>query len=320
MDSDKPYSPDKPHQDKEDMQAGKIGDAIAEEYRNYKPDSDYAMKELGQEGEISKETVIEYMARQSSTRKKYLAITLALVSIIAVFGGSLFFTNAMNPQDYLEKPMSSNYLVQNLRGDTVDTWISWKKADDGLFHVHVTDSKHATKERLDAILDVIMSKKEIELDNSLMHKGPGGTSSTYYAGWYGALGSIDDDTKFNIVKNLHFHVDDDVATGDIQIELTDLSNPDGYSGYTKSIVDEENHQILKSTIVIYNIDKIGIENLKTIVRHELGHGFGLAHSTAPEDLMAPTITTAYPYISECDLDAITHLYDGGQISQVICEI
>lgn len=318
MDSDKPYSPDKPHQDKEDMQAGKIGDAIAEEYRNYKPDSDYAMKELGQEGEISKETVSEYRARQFRTRKKYLTITLALVSVIAVLA-AISFTNIMHPQDHLEKPLSSNYLIQNLRGDTVDTWVSWKKPNDGLFHVHVQNSQYATKERLDAILDTIMSQKKIELDNSLMHKGLKGTSSTYYAGWYGALNSITTDTKFNIVKNLHFHVED-VPTGDIMIKLVTLSNPDGYSAYTNSIIDEQNHQILKSTITVYNIDKISLEDLKTLVRHELGHGFGLAHSTATEDLMAPVISTDYPYISQCDLDAITHLYDGGQTSKVVCEI
>ncbi|MBI4130956.1 MAG: matrixin family metalloprotease [Nitrosarchaeum sp.] len=99
------------------------------------------------------------------------------------------------------------------------------------------------------------------------------------------------------------------------IILTNLSNSDGYSAYTNSIVDEVNHQILKSTITIYNIDKISLEDLKTLVRHELGHGFGLAHSTATEDLMAPVITTDYPYISECDLDAIHHLYNGGGIKR-----
>jgi hypothetical protein len=35
--------------------------------------------------------------------------------------------------------------------------------------------------------------------------------------------------------------------------------------------------------------------------------------------MYPTITTDYPYISDCDLDAISSLYDGGESSQVICE-
>ncbi|MFQ5476959.1 MAG: matrixin family metalloprotease [Nitrosopumilus sp.] len=56
-----------------------------------------------------------------------------------------------------------------------------------------------------------------------------------------------------------------------------------------------------------------------MVRHELGHSFGLAHSTAPEDLMAPMIVTEFPYISDCDLDAIIFLYNGGESGQVVCK-
>jgi len=44
-----------------------------------------------------------------------------------------------------------------------------------------------------------------------------------------------------------------------------------------------------------------------------------AHSTAPEDLMYPTIETNFPYISDCDIDAMEKLYDGGNTSEVICE-
>jgi len=35
--------------------------------------------------------------------------------------------------------------------------------------------------------------------------------------------------------------------------------------------------------------------------------------------MYPTIQTNYPYVSKCDIDAISNLYDGGRISAVICE-
>ena len=45
----------------------------------------------------------------------------------------------------------------------------------------------------------------------------------------------------------------------------------------------------------------------------------LAHSSDPEDLMYPIIETNFPYASECDIDAIVLLYDGGETSQVICE-
>jgi hypothetical protein len=47
---------------------------------------------------------------------------------------------------------------------------------------------------------------------------------------------------------------------------------------------------------------------------------GLAHTTAIEELMAPTITTNYPYISPCTVDALVKLYDGNQKSEVVCQI
>lgn len=271
---------------------------------------------------------VEHLKNKTFLKKLQLQnkkqVILISTMIVILIGGGVFYlnpseTSVKNYSGSLSHSLSTNYLIQNLRGDAVDTWVSWKTSPDMQFHIHVLNSKHATKERLDAIVDVIMSTQKVGLDDSLMHKGPKGTNSTYYAGWYGALGSITTDTKFNIVKNLHFHIDEETATGNIEIELTDLSSPDGYSGYTKSITDEQNHQILKSTITIYDIDKIDLEDLKTLVRHELGHGFGLAHSTAPEDLMAPVITTEYPYISECDLSAISYLYNGGESSKVICE-
>jgi hypothetical protein len=287
-------------------------------YTDYIPDDKHKNHELEQEKEIYSSILNEYKKQFLRANKKQMMwifiISIMFSVILIIF--YLYFLSGIEPVSEHHKSL---YLIQNLRGDTVNTWVSWKKFGNGLFHIHVQNSQYATKERLDVIIDVIMSRQKLEIDDSLLHKGPKGTRSVYYAGWYGALNSISDDTKFTIPKNLHFHVDDEIPTGDIMINLTDLSNPDGYSAYTKSIVDSENHQILKSTITVYNIDKISLEDLKTLVLHEIGHGFGLAHSTAPEDLMAPVIATDYPYISECDLDAIHHLYDGGESSNVVCE-
>jgi len=36
--------------------------------------------------------------------------------------------------------------------------------------------------------------------------------------------------------------------------------------------------------------------------------------------MAPTMTTEFPYISPCDIAAMTSLYDNGGHSTVTCEI
>jgi hypothetical protein len=35
--------------------------------------------------------------------------------------------------------------------------------------------------------------------------------------------------------------------------------------------------------------------------------------------MYPVIETNFPYVSECDVDAMEGLYDGGNTSEVVCE-
>ena len=96
-----------------------------------------------------------------------------------------------------------------------------------------------------------------------------------------------------------------------------LSDPDGYSGYTKSVVDRG--EILKSHITIYDVNSLSNDQLSTIMMHEFGHALGLAHSSAPEDLMYPIIETNFPYISECMIDGIAGLYHGKNTSEVECQ-
>ena len=114
-------------------------------------------------------------------------------------------------------------------------------------------------------------------------------------------------------------IESPTGAGDITIRLTSDESGDGYSGFTKSIADSSQHQILKSQITIYKADKLSNEQFKTILRHEFGHALGLAHSSDPEDLMHATIQTEYPYISQCDIDAIKSLYNGNGKSQVTCQ-
>lgn len=223
------------------------------------------------------------------------------------------------PQTIPLEEMKTAFVIQNLKGDTIDTWANWKVPPGELFHIHVVNSHKLTESRLQIINDVINSRETVVVDDSLLHKGPQGTSSVYYVGWRGALESLSDiRTKYPIPLMLHTIATDE-GDGHIVIRLSDLRSSDGYSGYTKSYVDEENHQILKAVITIYDVDNISDEQLAIILRHEIGHGLGLGHSTAPEDLMAPKITTPYPYISECALDALIDLYNGNAKSQFVCE-
>lgn len=202
---------------------------------------------------------------------------------------------------------SSGYVIENLKGEKINTFVSWKIEPDDSFHIHVADSPNISQKQLDMINDVVFSTEKVNLDGE-----------TYYKGWYGALEKSSYKTKFPIP--IHYHlIITDTGSGQITIRLTTQNNGDGYSGYTKSQVDEANHQILKSEITIFSVDKLSTEEFKSILRHELGHALGLAHSQNPDDLMYPEIRTNYPYISPCDVQGIIGLYDGEQKSEIMCQ-
>ena len=138
-------------------------------------------------------------------------------------------------------------------------------------------------------------------------------------GWSGALTKASENPSELYIPNKFEVIESSRGEGDITIHLTNTRNGDGNSGFTNSIADDSQNQILKSDITIYEVDKLSNAQFETILRHEFGHALGLAHSTAPEDLMYPIMETEYPYISDCDIDAIVLLYDNGKSSQVVCE-
>ncbi|MBS3923569.1 MAG: matrixin family metalloprotease [Nitrosarchaeum sp.] len=243
---------------------------------------------------------------------KYFAILAALAVSFLLFSQVGMIANSDHA------PLSTQYLIQNLKGDTTETWVSWNLTPNKSLTFTIIGESLVTPEQIIEIKDVILSEKSLQIDNSLLHKGLKGTSSTYYIGWKGAMDQVSKNPTKMVVPNKFEYVSSDNGVADITIKLVTQRNGDGYSGYTNSVVD--NNQILKSTITIYNITELSSSQITTILRHEFGHALGLAHSTAPEELMSPTITTDYPYISPCTVNAIEKLYDGNQKSEVVCDI
>ena len=254
-------------------------------------------------------------------KKNLIIITVSAVVVgIGFTAYSLYVVELIGQQYQISNlgNLQSNYVIQNLQGDTIDTWLSWRIVSGQTLHVGIIDSKKYP-DKVELIKGVVLSEESINIDDSLLHKGPQGSTSIYYLGWTGALKqAAKTTTHLGIPQNFQV-IETTRGEGDITIILTDEKSGDGYSGYTKSIADSTQNQILKSTITIYEIDKLTDNQFKTILRHEFGHAIGLAHSTAPEDLMAPTIQTQYPYISDCDIDSIVKLYDGEKKSHVTCE-
>ncbi|MFQ6025637.1 MAG: matrixin family metalloprotease, partial [Nitrosopumilaceae archaeon] len=270
---------------------------------------------------LQESVALEEKEKAKATKKYYYAVMVAGLGIAVVFGvySYLFMELAGEQYRMVSEPIPSGYLIQNLKGDVIDTFLSWRLVQDDILYVNIVNTAGIDPEIIDAVEDAVMSEESVEIDDSLLHKGPQGQTSLMYLGWLGALKAASEtETELYIPTNIEI-IHSSLGQGDITIELTKGANADGYSGWANSIADQAANQILKSRVTIFSIDSLDPDQIKAITRHESGHAFGLAHSSDPEDLMAPTIGTEFPYISECDVAAIIHLYNGGKDSYVTCE-
>lgn len=294
---------------------------ITELKKNLKSSEFQKREEEQEKTMLGKLVQVEEGKSRHLAKKNIIIIAIAALTMGVGFTAySVYVVDLVGQQHRVSNlgNLQSNYVIQNLRGDTIDTWLSWRLVSGTVLNVGVVNSQKYP-DKLELIKEVVLSEESIEIDDSLLHKGPQGSTSVYYIGWAGALKqAAKSPTQFYIPDKLEV-VESARGEGNITIILSDEKNGDGYSGYTKSIADDSQNQILKSTLTIFEVDMLSDEQFKTILRHELGHALGLAHSTAPEDLMAPTIQTQYPYISDCDISSIIKLYDGGKKSQVTCE-
>ncbi len=274
------------------------------------------LPKLEQARSYKSKTNSTYQNTLISGKHRRLTVLGILITIpfllVSVFSGDLNSSLVTN-----DGVMKSGYVIQNLKGDTIDTFHSWDIPKERTLYVNIVNPNILDNDKVQIIKDAILSEKTILLDDSLFHKALPGSQSAYFLGWSGALKQASQTTtKFTIPTS--FSINEGSTNGDIAIILSTLESPDGYSGFTRSTV--ENNQILKSTITIYKADQLSSAELETIIRHEFGHAVGLIHSSDPSDLMHPTIETNYPFISNCDVSAITHLYDGNANDKAVCEI
>jgi len=270
---------------------------------------------------MEKSLEVETKEKEKAKMKYYKAIIVSVLAIAVVTGGySILFAELAGQQYSVPtQPTPGAYTIQNLRGDTIDTYLSWRLIDGTPLVINILNADKFDDEIIETVKKTIESEEILEIDNSLLHKGPKGTTSLLYVGWQGAMNEASE-TETSLYVPTNFKViSSKSGEGDITIDLSNSRNADGFAGWTNSIADASQNQILKSRITIFDVQNISLSALETVVRHELGHALGLAHSSDPEDLMYPIIETNFPYASECDVDAMIGLYDGGNTSEVICE-
>lgn len=253
------------------------------------------------------------------TKKQIRFKKIYTLAVLAIVVGTFLIlaTHQISKMVEIDVPIKTKYVIENLRGDTMDTWRFWKLDEEATLIVSIANPDVVDAHKIDVIKGAILSGDKIDIDDSVTHKGLPGTASTYFVGWKGALEeAAKTKTEYLIPSNLKI-IESGSGIGNVIITLSTAKDHDGYFGFTKSTV--EGNEVLKSQITIYDVDSLSDEGLAAIVRHEFGHAIGLGHSTAPEDLMATTINTQAPYISECDVSAIIRLYEGNAMDKMVCD-
>ena len=268
---------------------------------------------IRKQNKISHEIITVKKRIQKLSAKTILKVELMVLPILAIL---LFYgiANHYEPNVNPINTMKTRYLIENLQGQTGDTHKYWNIARNTPLTVSIVNPDHLSQEKINVIKEAILSTTPIRINNDLLGKSPQGGTSEYYEGWGGALDTIKS-TEFYVPNQFNI-IESDSGPGQIVIVLSNLEDPDGYSGYTRSVVDDS--QILKSFITIYDADKLSDNGLAAVVRHEFGHALGLPHANDPQDLMHATIQTNYPYISECDITAVQSLYDGNANGNNFC--
>lgn len=262
--------------------------------------------------EVSQDIMKTRKQIQKLSAKTILKIEIIILPIIVVLLAYYLSTSQL-PID-APSQIKTRYLVEDLRGESIDTWKHWNLSNGQSLAVNIINADEVTPDKITTIKEAILSTESIQMTSPLFkNESPDGIL-TYYKGWKGALEQIST-SKYNVPKDFTV-IESERGDGNIIITLSKLKDEDGYSGYTKTITDSP--QLLKAFITIYEADKLSSSQLSAVVRHEFGHALGLKHSTDPNDLMHATIETDQPYISPCDIDGIQSLYDGKITSNVSC--
>jgi hypothetical protein len=213
-------------------------------------------------------TGIENTGKKST----YIIVMLGIITA-AVMGYYVYVNNA--ERQNTEGIPTAKFIVENIRGDTIDTWVTWNLSKDEPLHISIINADLVSEDKIDAIKSAILSEETLGIPNSEIGKVPENVTGTYHLGWRGALVSASESLPTaNIPTDIRIEATDR-PIGEIVIILSNLRESDGTLGFTRSIADDQQNQILKSTITIFDVKNLNDKELSAITRHEFGHALGL---------------------------------------------
>ena len=288
--------------------------------QKYETERQTALEQEQEKMFMEKSLQVETKEKEKAKMKYYKTIIVSVLAIAVVTGGySILFAELAGQQYRVDDlgGVNSSYEIQNLKGDIIDTWLSWRLHEGDPLRVTIQNGENYPPEILEAVKQTIISEIAIDIDDSLAGKGERGETSEYFLGWKGALLAAAEAPSEVYIPTIELIDTENGA--DIIVILVDEQNADGFTGWTVSIADDAVNQVLKSKVTIFNVDELSQDQVAAITRHEFGHVIGLVHSSDELDLMHPVIKTQFPFISECNIAAVHHLYDGGKSSKVVCE-
>ncbi|TBR12104.1 MAG: hypothetical protein EPO62_00650 [Candidatus Nitrosotenuis sp.] len=272
-------------------------------------------KEIELEKILASETLVLMQKKLNNIEKTGKNTTYAVLLVSLVVAGIFSFYmygELFQPSAALTP---GRFIIENLKGQPINTWAAWYVPKESVLHVSIVNSNLLPKEKINVIRNAILSEETIETSKSAL-VGTSAIKHVDYVGWKGALKKTsENETSWYIPKDFEIE-ESDKPVGKILIILSKSSQESGALAVTRSIADENNHQILKSFVTIYDVENLNDKELSSIVRHEFGHALGLPESNK-EDAYHK-IEQATSYISECEIGGIISLYDE-QNPASVCE-
>jgi hypothetical protein len=252
-------------------------------------------------------------------RKNYLIMVLVMIGIAVIVGTyPIILINLGIVKMYDYHTVQSEFFINDLKVKNTDQTSlplsSWFLVSGDTLRINIVNGDDYP-EKTYVVKKVIYSNQIISNNNDLIGKN----KKTYYLGWQNALETAATQETTRHIPQKFQIISSKKGEGDITITFSPLQNGDGKLGSTKILVDNFRNEILKAHITVYQIDEISDQIVEAIIRHELGHAFGLPHAMSSKDLMNSSFSVENAYISECDINGIIILYNEENLHPFVCK-